>query len=154
MECCGNYCSLQAIITLDLNLNFLILIPLLNVEFFTGSVVAIREMPNSQVTPEFEDLSPAWFVKTFCIFFSPGIIRSPISVALQHNSGHIARRNCRVEICWSSPALLCWDSVLKAFTSVILMWNLIFIFYLIKAETLVICVASLVVAQWCLHTIH
>ena len=78
-------------------------LPLLSEEFLTGPVVASREMPNTQVTPEFTDMTRVVFFglkkcNSWILFARPGIICSAISVALEHNSGHIARGNCRVEL--------------------------------------------------------
>ena len=78
-------------------------LPLLSEEFLTGPVVASREMPNTQVTPEFTDMTRFEFFRlkkcnSWILFARPGIICSAISVALEHNSGHIARGNCRVEL--------------------------------------------------------
>ena len=146
--------SSKVIVFISLNKSYwdFLSLPLFNVEFFTGPVVAIREMTNTQVTPEFEDFAAAWFLGHFFhFFFSLGKICSAISVALKHNPGHIARGNCGVEIIWSPPALIFWGLFLK---SINLNVKTYLLWHLIKAETLVICVASLVVAKWCLDTVE
>ena len=61
-----NKSILKGIVFISFNKSYLQLLqgdflslPLFNVEFFTGPVVAIREMTNTQVTPEFEDFAAA-----------------------------------------------------------------------------------------------